>query len=306
MKTKPFVCLPVHIVESNLSTGALKTLLGLLSYRNSETGKCNPGPDKLRERLGGVARRTMFRWLQELRQAGILEAHRREGAAFYTLHMDVVPPASSAKNGTELTPSSVPKMALNCAKNGTEHFPHPYMNQMIELETPIVPLPTAAPAVAQPAVERVADPPLQEASAPPLAAAVATRPVQAALWETEPAKVVEIGRPIPKPGPDPTWFPQWWAIYWRKVSRKDAEKAFKKHVKTQERFDQVMAATRAQTPMMMAREAEHRPHGATWLNAERWEDLPAPPVRKPPDKQSLVERTKALWAQRIARGERPI
>lgn len=33
-----------------------------------------------------------------------------------------------------------------------------------------------------------------------------------------------------------------------------------------------MAATRAQKPEMMQREEKHRPHGATWLNGERWED----------------------------------
>jgi hypothetical protein len=107
----------------------------------------------------------------------------------------------------------------------------------------------------------------------------------------------------------PEWFDQWWAIYWRKVARKPAQKAFQAHVKTPERFAEVMAATRAQTPTMMARDPEKRPHGATWLNAERWNDEPSTPAtaRKPPERQmSLIERTEALIAKRLAKGERPV
>ena len=175
--------------------------------------------------------------------------------------------------------------------------------------TPIVPTATAAPAVAQPAVERVADPPLAEASAPTPPAAVATRLTQGTLWEEEPAKVVAIPQRVAHRAspPDPGWFQQWWAIYWRKVSRKDAEKAFAKHVKTEARFEQVMAATRAQAPMMMHREPEHRPHGATWLNAERWEDQPAPPVRKQPERQDrgFMASVSRVIGGRLARGEKP-
>jgi hypothetical protein len=68
------------------------------------------------------------------------------------------------------------------------------------------------------------------------------------------------------------WFSKWWAIYWRKVSRKPAKSAFEKHVKTVERFDEVIAATRAQTPEMMSRDKSKQPHPATWLNEERWTD----------------------------------
>lgn len=78
------------------------------------------------------------------------------------------------------------------------------------------------------------------------------------------------------------WFAAWWKIYWRKVARKPAEKAFRKHVRTQQRFEQVMQATKAQTPMMMGREPEKRPHGASWLNAERWEDERSQPARAAP------------------------
>jgi hypothetical protein len=69
------------------------------------------------------------------------------------------------------------------------------------------------------------------------------------------------------------WFAAWWAEYWPlKHDRKKAHAAFLRCVKTEERFEVVMAATRAQKPEMMQREPSKRPYGATWLNGERWED----------------------------------
>ena len=77
------------------------------------------------------------------------------------------------------------------------------------------------------------------------------------------------------PSQENGWFAQWWAIYWLKNAKKDARKAFAHHVKTEARFQRVMAATREQSPEMMSREPSKRPYGATWLNGERWEDEPA-------------------------------
>lgn len=74
-------------------------------------------------------------------------------------------------------------------------------------------------------------------------------------------------------------------MYWRKVSRKTAEKVFYSKVKTLNRFEQVMLATKAQLPTMLAREPDHRPHGATWLNAERWNDVASPRAIAPPTEQ---------------------
>ena len=103
------------------------------------------------------------------------------------------------------------------------------------------------------------------------------------------------------------WFESWWAIYWRKVARKPAEKAFRKCVRTAERFDAVMAATQKQSATMMARDPDKRPHGATWLNGERWNDEPSAPAhgggssRKP----TMVENVTRIFGERIARGEKP-
>jgi hypothetical protein len=68
------------------------------------------------------------------------------------------------------------------------------------------------------------------------------------------------------------WFAAWWQAYWLRKSKKAAREAFRKHVQNEERFQQVMAATRAQTSEMLSREESKRPYGSTWLNGERWED----------------------------------
>lgn len=80
-----------------------------------------------------------------------------------------------------------------------------------------------------------------------------------------------------------SWFAEWWAVYWLKKSRKRAREAFGRHVRTEARFQQVMEATRAQSPEMLSREPQYRPHGATWLNSERWDDDTAVPAAAKPD-----------------------
>jgi len=84
------------------------------------------------------------------------------------------------------------------------------------------------------------------------------------------------------------WFSAWWAEYWRHKARKGAREAFRKLVKTEARYQQIMAATRAQTPEMLSCPEKKRPYPTTWLNGERWEDevraaggengKPAPPL----------------------------
>lgn len=68
------------------------------------------------------------------------------------------------------------------------------------------------------------------------------------------------------------WFDEWWGVYWLHKAKKPAMLAFKKHVRTEDRFRDVMNATKAQTAEMTRREPQHRPHGASWINAERWAD----------------------------------
>jgi hypothetical protein len=82
------------------------------------------------------------------------------------------------------------------------------------------------------------------------------------------------------------WFAQAWRIYWRRVAKKPARRAFGKAITTAEIFGRVLAAIQSQTPEMLAREAAHRPHFATWLNQERWGDEAA----EPPKSKSDLER----------------
>jgi hypothetical protein len=74
------------------------------------------------------------------------------------------------------------------------------------------------------------------------------------------------------------WFSQWWDEYWLRRAKKAAREAFRRHVRTEAQFQQVLAATRAQKPEMLTRERSKRPHGATWLNGERWEDEATEPA----------------------------
>lgn len=69
-------------------------------------------------------------------------------------------------------------------------------------------------------------------------------------------------------------FDQWWQVWPRKQARREAERAFAKAMAKID-FAQLMQATIAfaQDPH---REDRFTPHGATWLNGERWDDAPLP------------------------------
>jgi DNA-directed RNA polymerase specialized sigma24 family protein len=64
----------------------------------------------------------------------------------------------------------------------------------------------------------------------------------------------------------------------------------------------VMDGLRTQLAGLLARDADHRPHPASWLNARRWEDIadaPTPPVPQrskplsPEEEQRIYEETLA-------------
>jgi uncharacterized protein YdaU (DUF1376 family) len=69
-----------------------------------------------------------------------------------------------------------------------------------------------------------------------------------------------------------TWFEAWFDLFWLPRDRLRAFDAFCRHVKTWERFEQVMAATKQQLPEMMSKDRKHRPYPASWLDNERWLD----------------------------------
>lgn len=103
------------------------------------------------------------------------------------------------------------------------------------------------------------------------------------------------------------WFDAWWPLYWLRIDRQRAWEAFQWKVRTQALFDRVMAATRAQTPEMLARDPGKRPYGATWLTGERWEDEPDQPAKLSPRKKSgFIEDVRQVIGERIARGDKPL
>lgn len=70
----------------DLSSGAFRALLALLSFRNKSSGLCCPKIATLGERLG-VPRRTLCRWLAELRLAGVVGVTHRRGSNSYQINL---------------------------------------------------------------------------------------------------------------------------------------------------------------------------------------------------------------------------
>lgn len=90
-------------------------------------------------------------------------------------------------------------------------------------------------------------------------------------------------------------FELFWQAYWRRVAKKAAAVAYHRAVTTLEAHERVMEAVRAQTPEMIRRDVEFRPHPATWLNQERWTDeVAGSPRRTPPPAAGAAELQKLL------------
>jgi len=85
--------------------------------------------------------------------------------------------------------------------------------------------------------------------------------------------------------PPEAWFEKFWAAYsrWRNRDRKRAHQVFMRVVKTKAIFETIIAAIEAQSPEMMRRPADKRPHASTWLNGSRWEDEFGGPGDEPED-----------------------
>jgi hypothetical protein len=72
-------------------------------------------------------------------------------------------------------------------------------------------------------------------------------------------------------------FAEFWGLYPKKVAKPNAQKAYIKAILTTKQHKAVMDGLRTQLAGLLARDAEHRPHPASWLNARRWEDIPEGP-----------------------------
>ena len=77
-RREQFVCIPLSILEADLSGGALKALIGLLSFRNRKTGQCNPSLATLSNRLK-TPPGTVRHWMRELRRKGVITAVAKPG-----------------------------------------------------------------------------------------------------------------------------------------------------------------------------------------------------------------------------------
>jgi hypothetical protein len=266
--SEPFIILPRSLLRSARISLPAKNLLALLAdYQNRETGQCNPGIATLARDLA-LSVRTINRLLAELSRLGLIQIVWRQRGS----HYEVAPRTRWPE---------ILKRQIGVTENPETPNWRNVKRQIGVTDTPV----------------SINEPDLIEPDLTTCASG------DARVGGSDPPEI-----PRSANGCHPEWFAEWWAIYWRRVAKKPAQKAFHGAVKTPQRFRQIMEATRAQLPAMMAREPEKRPHGATWLNAERWNDEPsAPATRKAPERQlSLIERTEALWAERIARGERPI
>lgn len=77
------------------------------------------------------------------------------------------------------------------------------------------------------------------------------------------------------------WFDEdFWPQYWRKVDKKAARTEWYKHAKTEAIKNRICEALKAEAPDQLSRDPEHRPHAATWLHKNRYDDRPdeSPPV----------------------------
>ena len=98
----------------NLSSGAHRALIGLLSFRNKANGQCNPKMETLGERLGGIPERTLRRWLHELRLAGVVYATKHRGSNSYRINISTdceKPAVENAQDRPKVAAQDRPKMA---------------------------------------------------------------------------------------------------------------------------------------------------------------------------------------------------
>ncbi len=71
---------------------------------------------------------------------------------------------------------------------------------------------------------------------------------------------------------DPPGFSDFWMIYPRHIARQPAVKAWRSLDPSPELQATILKALRMQLPIFGQRDPEKIPHGATWLNAKRWQD----------------------------------
>lgn len=76
------------------------------------------------------------------------------------------------------------------------------------------------------------------------------------------------------------YFDLFWRDYWRKEGKKKAREIWLKVAITEDDQALIAAAADRQAPAMLAKEKRYRPHAATWLGQERWNDEVAEPAEE--------------------------
>lgn len=139
-----FTTVPDGVIrERVLPSGAKIALIGLLSFRNRKTGKCNPRVRVLADRIG-VSRSTAHRRLRTLRRAGILTVTRHRGASDYVI-------SDVSRNSTSDTSESDTFDTSRCRTSDTSggvvslYEPE---NLNLKAPAPVTPSPKAAAAAA--------------------------------------------------------------------------------------------------------------------------------------------------------------
>ena len=74
----------------------------------------------------------------------------------------------------------------------------------------------------------------------------------------------------------PDKFDEFWERYPRKVKKPDAKRAYENALK-KHRHDDIMFGLSKHLPALEAKDTQYRPHPATWLNAEQFNDEPEQP-----------------------------
>jgi hypothetical protein len=69
-------------------------------------------------------------------------------------------------------------------------------------------------------------------------------------------------------------FEEFWKHAWRKTAKDPAWKAYRKKATSHAMEEIILASAKRDYPMYMQREIDVRPHMATWLNQERYNDEP--------------------------------
>lgn len=100
-----------------------------------------------------------------------------------------------------------------------------------------------------------------------------------------------------KKEPDDGFETRFWPLSWRKVGKEVARKSWKKKATSDAMRDIIIAAAQRDAPVYLAREVELRPHMATWLNQERYNDepeLPFVPIPKKSRLDQMAEEAEAM------------